>query len=102
MQLSHVGPGILDPWTTFLLREGYTLDAAGSRVGRLPAMDIAPVGAGAAGRLWQAVVAAGRRGGERLVERRRQQAVLYIQRVRAQCGYRADSSLGDPADIGRF
>ncbi len=64
--------------------------------------DIAHVGADQVGRLWDAVVAAARRGGERVVERRRQEAMRYIRRVRIQCGYGADSSPEQFADDGRI
>jgi len=58
MRLRFVGPEPRDSWITFLLREGYTLDSAGARLGRLPAVETAPAGAGLASRLWQAATAA--------------------------------------------
>jgi hypothetical protein len=99
MRLRFVGPEPRDSWITFLLREGYTLDSVGARLGRLPAADIAPVGVGLVSRLWHAATAAAKRGGARVVERRRQEALRHIRRVRAQCGY-SDASLR--ADIARF
>ena len=99
MRLRFVGPEPRDSWITFLLREGYTLDSAGARLGRLPAVETAPAGAGLASRLWHAATAAAKRGGARVVERRRQEALRHIRRVRAQCGY-SDASLR--ADIARF
>jgi len=99
MQLRPVGPEIGGLYSFSLLQDGYTLEAPGARLGSLPIADVAPVGAGLAGRLWHATVAAARRGGARVVERRRQEAMRHIRRVRVQCGY-SDESL--QADIARF
>lgn len=101
MQLRPVGPEVEHSWITFLLREGYTLDAAGSRLGRLPAVAGAPAGARPASRLWDAFAAAARRGAARIVERRQLQAMRHIRRVRAQCGYGAEPSPDELAGIGR-
>ena len=101
MQLRPVGPEVGDSWIAFLLREGYTLDAAGSRLGRLPALAGAPAGARSTGRLWDAFAAAARRGAARIVERRQLQAMRYIRCVRAQCGYDAVPSPDELAGIGR-
>ena len=101
MQLRPVGPQVGDSWITFLLREGYTLDALGAQLGRLPTVARAPSGADLIRRLWSAFVEAAQRGGERLVARRQQQALRYIRCVRAQCGYDADPSLAESAGIGR-
>jgi len=99
MQLRPVGPQVGDSWITFLLREGYTLDSAGSRLGRQPTAVTAPAGADLTRRFWCAFVEAAQRGGERLVARRQQQALRYIRCVRAQCGYDADPSLAESAGI---
>jgi len=89
MQLRSVTPRIraLDAFT--LLQDGYTVDGHNPRLGEVTVADIAHVGADQAGRAWRAVLAAVRRGGERVVERRRQEATRLIGRVRVQCGYGA-------------
>lgn len=89
MQLRSVTPRIrvLDAFT--LLQDGYTLDSHNPRLGEVTVADIAQVGADQAGRAWRSLVAAVRRGGERVVERRRQEASRVIRRVSVQCGYGA-------------
>jgi hypothetical protein len=91
MQLRSFTPRIQALDTLFLLQDGYTLDRHNPRLGEVTLGDIAHVGADQAGRAWRNVVAALRRGGERVVERRRQEASRLIRRVSAQCGYGAGS-----------
>jgi len=102
MQLRPSAPEIGGLYSFSLLQDGYSMQASATRLDTVTVADIAHVGADRAGRFWDAVVAAARRGGERVVERRTQEAMRYIRRVRVQCGYGADSSPDHVSDLGRI
>ena len=86
MQLRSVTPRIQALDTLSLLQDGYTFGSHNPRLGEVTVADVAQVGADQAGKLWRSVVCAVRRGGERVVERRRQEAARLIRRVQVQCG----------------
>jgi hypothetical protein len=92
MKLRPATPEIGGLYTFSLLQDGYSLPPPASRLGTVTLGDLAHVGADQAGRLWDAVVAAAHRGGARVVERRKQEAMRHIRRVRVQCGYAHDPS----------
>jgi hypothetical protein len=102
MQLRAVAPEIGGLYSVSLLQDGYTLQTPSPSLGSVTVADIAHVGADQAGRLLQAVVAAAKRGGARVVERRKQEALRHIHRVRVQCGYGADPSQEYLAGLTRF
>jgi hypothetical protein len=77
-----------------VLQDGYTLHSPASRVGTVTLGDLGHASADQLARLWDAFVAAARRGGARVVERRQQEALRYIRRVKVQCGYAAGSTQG--------
>lgn len=94
MQLRSVASGIQGLSTFSLLQDGYTLHGHNPRLGEVTVADIAHVGAAQAGQVWQAIVAALRRSGERFAEGRRQEADRLIRRVSAQCRYDAGVQSG--------
>ncbi len=92
MKLRPATPEIGGLYAFCLLQDGYSFPPPASRLGTVTLGDLAYASADQAGRLWDAVIAAARRGGARVVERPRQEAKRHIRRVLVQCGYARDPS----------
>lgn len=90
MQLRSFASGIRALPRFSLLQDGYTLGHRNPRLSEVTVADIAHVGTTQAGQVWQTMVAALRRSGERVAEGRRQEAARLIRRVSARCGIDAD------------
>jgi len=87
--------------STSLLQDGCSLQGSTAQVGPVTLADLAYAGSRESGRAWQALVASLKRGGARIVARRRRAAMREIGRVRAQCGFDADPSLLEWHEPGR-
>lgn len=92
MQLRATSPEIGGLYSMSLLQDGHTLHSSTSRVGTVTLGDLGHASADQLGRLWDSMVAAARRGGARVVERRQQEALHYIRRVKVQCGLASGST----------
>jgi len=92
MKLRPATPEIGGLYSFSLLQDGYSLPPPASRIGTVTLGDLALASADQAGRLWDAVITAARRGGARVVERRKQEALHQIRRLRVRCGYAHDPS----------
>ena len=92
MKPRPVTPEIGGLYSFSVLQDGYSLPPPASRIGTVTLGDLALASADQAGRLWDAVITAARRGGARVVERRTQEALHQIRRLRVRCGYAHDPS----------
>lgn len=93
MRLRPIGPGIGGLYYAPQLRDVQSMKRTTQAIRRLPPTESATINAlaGPASTIWQAVIAAARRFGQRFVEVRTAQAEAYVARAREI--YNADAQI---------